>query len=199
LPNKKRVRGVIRTLCSRFLLYSFIISIPTCLPDNFSDFILLANSMTYAENRRNRGLTRSCKIERWWVSKLCWWGGPAWPTPMRSTRLGGFERYGDLSPTNRLEPCLSRVLRFHRVQSRQSENRWRLDRPHCRGDCCNIPCLVDPATLCAVVPAAMVATTKSVDTPAPEFLSVIGMFRQLRISGFRFANQPLATSQKLVS
>jgi hypothetical protein len=25
------------------------------------------------------------------------------------------------------------------------------------------------------------------------------LFRQLRISGFRFANQPLATSQKLVS
>jgi hypothetical protein len=35
----------------------------------------------------------------------------------------------------RLEPGLSRVLRFHRVQSRQSENRWRLDRPYCGGDC----------------------------------------------------------------
>jgi hypothetical protein len=50
---------------------------------------------------------------------------------------------------------LSRVLRFHRVQSRQSENRWRLDRPYCGGNCCNIPYLVDAATLCAIVPAAM--------------------------------------------
>jgi hypothetical protein len=69
----------------------------------------------------------------------------------------------------RVESCLSRVLRFHRVQSRQSENWWRLDRPYCGGDCCNIPCLVDAATLCAVVPAAMLVITKSVDTPAREF------------------------------
>ncbi len=46
-----------------FLVYSSIISIPTHLPDNFSDFIFLANSMTYAENRRNRGLTRFAKTE----------------------------------------------------------------------------------------------------------------------------------------
>jgi hypothetical protein len=40
-----------------------IVSIPTHLLDNFSDFIFLANSMTYAENRRNRGLTGFAKIE----------------------------------------------------------------------------------------------------------------------------------------
>ena len=68
-------------------------------------------------------------------------------------------------PTTEWSLSLSRVLRFHRVQSRQSENRWRLDRPYCGGDCCNIPCLVDAATLCAVVPAAMLVITKSVDTP----------------------------------
>ncbi len=44
-----------------FLVYSSIISIPTHLPDNFSDFILLTNAMTYAGNRRNRGLTRFCQ------------------------------------------------------------------------------------------------------------------------------------------
>ena len=60
----------------------------------------------------------------------------------------------------RLEPCLSRVLRFHRVQSRQSENRWRLDRPYCGGNCCDIPCLVDAATLCAVAPAAMLVNNQ---------------------------------------
>jgi hypothetical protein len=64
-----------------FLVHSFIISIPIRLPDNFSDFILLANSVTYAENRRNRGLTRFAKIEEQ-VSKLCFWGRPAWLTPM---------------------------------------------------------------------------------------------------------------------
>src|ERR1700687_2752114 len=77
-----------------------------------------------------------------------------------STATGFFANY-------RLEPCSSRVLRFHRVQSRQSENRWRLDRPYCGGDCCNIPCLVDAATLCDVVPRPMLVITKSVDTPAP--------------------------------
>jgi hypothetical protein len=51
------------------------------LPANFSDFIFLADSLTYAENRQNRGLTRLAKIEEQ-VSKLCWWGRPAWPTPM---------------------------------------------------------------------------------------------------------------------
>ena len=64
-----------------FLIYNSIISISTCLPDNFSDFIFVAKSMTYAENRQNRGLTRFAKIEEQ-VSKLCWWGRPAWPTPM---------------------------------------------------------------------------------------------------------------------
>ncbi len=64
-----------------FLIYKFIISILTHLTANFSDFIFLASSMTYAENRQNRGLTRFAKIERQ-VSKLCWWGRPAWPTPM---------------------------------------------------------------------------------------------------------------------
>jgi hypothetical protein len=54
------------------------------------------------------------------------------------------------------------MLRFHRVQSRQSENRWRLDRPYCGGNCCNIPCLVDAATLCAVVPAAMLVIIRVV-------------------------------------
>ena len=47
--------GECRTL---FLLYNSIISIPTCLTANFSDFIFLANSMAYAENRPIRGLTR---------------------------------------------------------------------------------------------------------------------------------------------
>jgi len=59
-----------------FLIYKFIISIPTHLTANFSDFIFLANSMTYAENRQNRGLTRLARIEEQ-VSKLCWWGRPA--------------------------------------------------------------------------------------------------------------------------
>ena len=45
------------------------------------------------------------------------------------------------------------MLRFHRVQFRQTENSWRLDRPYRRGNCCNISCLVDAAALCAVVPA----------------------------------------------
>jgi hypothetical protein len=54
-----------------FLIYNSIISIPTHLTDNFPHFILLANSMTYAENRRNRGLTRFGRIEEQ-VSKFCW-------------------------------------------------------------------------------------------------------------------------------
>ena len=69
-------------------------------------------------------------------------------------------------PNYRLEPCVSRVLRFHRVQSRQSENGWRLDRPYCGGNCCDIPCLVDAATVCAVAPAAHARTTTTVDTSA---------------------------------
>jgi len=64
-----------------FLTYNFIISIPTHLTANFSDFIFLANSLTYAENRQNRDLTRLAGIEEQ-VSKLCWWGRPARPTPM---------------------------------------------------------------------------------------------------------------------
>jgi hypothetical protein len=44
-----------------FLIYKSIISIPTHLPDNFSDFIFLANSMIYAENRQNRGLDKNCQ------------------------------------------------------------------------------------------------------------------------------------------
>jgi hypothetical protein len=38
-----------------FLISNSIISIPTHLTANFFDFIFLANSMTYAENRQNRG------------------------------------------------------------------------------------------------------------------------------------------------
>jgi len=69
---RKGCGGVIRTLYYRFLLYISIISTSTCHPDSFSDFILLADSMTYAEKRRNRGLTRFAKIEEQ-VSELCWW------------------------------------------------------------------------------------------------------------------------------
>jgi hypothetical protein len=43
------------------------------------------------------------------------------------------------------------MLRCLRVQFRQTENSWRLDRSHRRGNYCNIPCVVDAATLCAVV------------------------------------------------
>ncbi len=64
-----------------FLVYTSIVSIPTCLPDNFSAFIFLGNSMTYEANRRNGGLTRFGRIDEQ-VSKLCWWGRPAWPLPM---------------------------------------------------------------------------------------------------------------------
>jgi hypothetical protein len=45
--------------------------------------------------------------------------------------------------------------------------------------CCDIPCLVDAATLCAVAPAAMLVITKSVDTPGARVLSALGIFRQL--------------------
>src|SRR5208282_1432402 len=45
-------------------IYVSIISIPTYVPDNFSDFIFLANSAAYTENRQDRGLTRFPKIER---------------------------------------------------------------------------------------------------------------------------------------
>jgi hypothetical protein len=64
------------------------------------------------------------------------------------------------------ESCLSRVLRFHRVQSRQSEDRWRLDRPYCGGNCCDIPGLVDAATLCAVAPACMLLLPQQSGTSA---------------------------------
>jgi hypothetical protein len=63
--------------------------------------------MTYAENRRNRGLTRFAKIEEQ-ISKLCWWGHPAWPTAMQSTRLGGFEGYRDFSTIDQ-----TAKIRFH--------------------------------------------------------------------------------------
>src|ERR1700674_3313920 len=53
------------------------------------------------------------------------------------------------------------VLRCHHVQFRQTENSWRLGRSHRRGNCCNITCLVDAASLCAVVPPAMRVITKS--------------------------------------
>ena len=43
------------------------------------------------------------------------------------------------------------MLRCLRVQFRQTENSWRLDRSHRRGNDCNIPGVVDAATLCAIV------------------------------------------------
>jgi hypothetical protein len=46
----------------------------------------------------------------------------------------------------------SRVLRFRHVQFRQTENTWRLDCSYRGGNCCDIPCLVDAAALCAVAP-----------------------------------------------
>src|ERR1700730_14297918 len=47
--------------------------------------------------------------------------------------------------------------------------------------CCDIPCLVDAATLCAVAPAAMLVITKSVDTPGARVL--VGI--ELRRAGCR--------------
>src|ERR1017187_1850950 len=38
--------------------YSFIISVSPSLPAKLCDFIFLADSLAYAENRRNGGLTR---------------------------------------------------------------------------------------------------------------------------------------------
>jgi hypothetical protein len=43
------------------------------------------------------------------------------------------------------------MLRCLRVQFRQTENSWRLDRSRRRDNCCNIPRVVDAATLCAIV------------------------------------------------
>ena len=48
-----------------FLIYKAIISIPTTQPDNFSNFILPADTETYGENRENGGLTRIAGIEGW--------------------------------------------------------------------------------------------------------------------------------------
>jgi len=52
-----------------------ILSIPSQLPAKFPDFIFLTNSLTYAENCQNGGLTRFAEIKR-----------------QVSTRLGGFKR-----------------------------------------------------------------------------------------------------------
>src|SRR5215471_16115862 len=41
------------------------------------------------------------------------------------------------------KPCLNAVLPFHRVQFRQTEDSWRLDRSYRRGNCRDISCLVD--------------------------------------------------------
>jgi len=57
------------------LVVSRIISISTGLPDTLSDFIPLTKSETYAENRRNRGLTRFARIEKQ-VSMPCLVGSP---------------------------------------------------------------------------------------------------------------------------
>ncbi len=54
--------GAIRTL---FLFYNSIISFLTAHPDKFSNFIFSINSLAYAENRSNRGLTGFVKIEKW--------------------------------------------------------------------------------------------------------------------------------------
>jgi len=43
-----------------------------------------------------------------------------------------------------------RMLPSHRVQFRQPENAWRLDRSHRRGNRRNIPSLVVAAPLCAL-------------------------------------------------
>src|SRR5271157_2821588 len=58
--------GVVRTLLlSIILLYQ---SQPI-YPDNFSNFIFPANTSTYAENRRNGGLTGFPEIEKWGTRK----------------------------------------------------------------------------------------------------------------------------------
>jgi hypothetical protein len=54
--------GVIRTFDLDFFSTSFIISIPTSPLDKVSDFIFLAYSGAYRENRQNRGLTRFPKV-----------------------------------------------------------------------------------------------------------------------------------------
>jgi len=43
--------------------------------------------------------------------------------------------------------------------------------------CCDIPCLVDAATLCAVAPAAVLVISKSVDTPGARVLSAMAIFK----------------------
>jgi len=72
-----------------FLIYSSIISIPTHLTDNFSDFISIANSMTYAENRQPRGLTRFGRIEKQ-ATKLRRRGRPAWADANVIDAIGWF-------------------------------------------------------------------------------------------------------------
>jgi len=51
--NKKRVQES----SAPFLFLVFIISVSPACPDKFCGFISLADSLAYAENRRNGGLT----------------------------------------------------------------------------------------------------------------------------------------------
>lgn len=84
---------------------------------NFSDFIFLANSSTYAENRQNRGLTRFPKGQRRECRRHCEKKGRglgAAPVVIYAIRRSLLAPQGRVGSTYRPNHGYGRVRRCHR-------------------------------------------------------------------------------------